>query len=220
MSRRRKQKKNKKPLILAGAVILAILILLGLFRCGAGRMAGRNASYTVKDGVPDFITVDLLTVNPYSRPGTALKSVNGVVIHYTANQGSSAQANRDYFEGLKDSHVTKASAHFVVGLKGEVIQCIPTAEMAYASNSRNSDTVAIECCYRKTDGSFESATYASVIKLTAWLCLKYNLSAEDVIRHYDVTGKNCPKYYVEHPDKWKTFRKDVNAMLKKMKKNS
>jgi N-acetylmuramoyl-L-alanine amidase len=220
MSKQRKRKKNKKPLILTGAVILVFLILFGMFRCSAGKTAGLDASYTVKDGVPDFITVDLLTVNPYSRPGIALKSVNGVVIHYTANQGSSAQANRDYFEGLKDSHETKASAHFVVGLDGEVIQCIPTAEMAYASNSRNSDTVAIECCYKKSDGSFESATYSSVIKLTAWLCLKYNLSADDVIRHYDVTGKNCPKYYVEHPDQWKTFRKDVAAMLKKMKENS
>lgn len=62
-------------------------------------------------GAPE-LDVELLDVNEYSRPGTTLKQVNGIVIHYTANPGSSAMANRDYFEGLKDAHTTKASSHF------------------------------------------------------------------------------------------------------------
>ena len=90
-------------------------------------------------GAPE-LDVELLDVNEYSRPGTTLKQVNGIVIHYTANPGSSAMANRDYFEGLKDAHTTKASSHFIVGLEGEVVQCIPTTEIAYASNDRNGDT--------------------------------------------------------------------------------
>lgn len=166
--------------------------------------------------VPDFITVDLLDVNSYSRPGIALKKVNGIVIHYTANPGSSAKENRDYFNNLQNTHLTKASAHFIVGLNGEVIQCIPTREIAYASNQRNYDTISIECCYRKQDGSFQKKTYRSLIHLTAWLCRKYGLSASDVIRHYDVTGKLCPKYYVSHPDKWKQLKKDVSRELRRM----
>ena len=47
------------------------------------------------------------------------------------------------------------------------------------------------------------------MQLTAWLCNKYGLTADQVIRHYDVTGKLCPKYFVEHEDAWKAFRKDV-----------
>lgn len=159
------------------------------------------------------LDVELLTVNPYSRPGTALEKVNGIVIHYTANPGATAIANRNYFENLKDTHTTKASSHFVVGLEGEIVQCIPTAEIAYASNDRNSDTISIECCYKNEDGSFEQATYDSVIRLTAWLCEKFGLTSEDVIRHYDVTGKLCPLYYVEHEDAWTQFKKDVDTYL-------
>ena len=36
-----------------------------------------------------------------------------------------------------------------------------------------------------------------------------DLSPKDVIRHYDVTGKACPKYFVDREDAWKQFRKDV-----------
>ena len=49
--------------------------------------------------------------------------------------------------------------------------------------------------------------------MTAYLCEKYQLTEKDVIRHYDVTGKNCPKYFVEHEDAWQTFLADVAAAL-------
>ena len=52
--------------------------------------------------------------------GIATNKITGIVIHYTANPGASAMNNRDYFEGLKDSHITKASSNFVVGLEGEI----------------------------------------------------------------------------------------------------
>ena len=50
--------------------------------------------------------------------------------------------------------------------------------------------------------SFTDATYRSLVQLTAWLCAKYDLTADQVIRHYDVTGKICPKYFVEDEDAW------------------
>lgn len=54
-----------------------------------------------------------------------------------------------------------------------------------------------------------------MVKLTAFLCAKYELNADAVIRHYDVTGKNCPKYFVENEDAWALFKADVNAALEK-----
>ena len=156
------------------------------------------------------INLHLLTKNPYSRPGTALSKINAVVIHYTASPGGTAEQNREYFEDLKVFKTRKASAHFIVGLKGEIVQCIPTKEIAYASNNRNKDTVAIECCHSDDSGKFNEATLDSVKKLTAWLLVKNGLSAEDgIIRHYDVSGKLCPKYFVEHEDEWEKFKKDV-----------
>lgn len=155
------------------------------------------------------LDVELLTINEYSRPAMALEQVNGIVIHYTANPGTTAIQNRSYFENLAETHETKASSHFVIGLEGEIVQCIPCNEISYASNDRNYDTISIECCIEDETGKFNGNTYNSLIKLTTWLMGRYDLSSEDVIRHYDVTGKNCPKYYVEHEEAWDTFKDDL-----------
>lgn len=165
------------------------------------------------EGAPDF-EVQLLTPNPYSRPQTALKEIKGIVIHYTANPGTTAQQNRNYFEGLKDSKVTKASSHFIVGIEGEIVQCIPSSEIAYASNKRNADTLSIECCHMDATGEFSGETYESLVHLTAWLCGKFGLTTEDIIRHYDVTGKMCPLYYVENEEEWQKFLQDVQAYIR------
>ena len=155
------------------------------------------------------LDVELLTINEYSRPALAHEQVNGIVIHYTANPGTTAIQNRSYFENLAETHETKASSHFVIGLEGEIVQCIPCNEISYASNDRNFDTISIECCIEDETGKFNGNTYNSLIKLTTWLMGRYDLSSEDVIRHYDVTGKNCPKYYVEHEEAWDTFKDDL-----------
>ena len=106
-------------------------------------------------------------------------------------------------------------AVILIGLEGEIIQCIPTWEMAYASNDRNADTISIECCHPDENGKFTDATYRSLVQLTAWLCAKYDLTADQVIRHYDVTGKICPKYFVEDEDAWVEFRRNVQDALEK-----
>lgn len=162
------------------------------------------------------LNVDLLSVNEYSRPGITLAQVRGIVIHYTANPGSSAKANRDYFEGLKEAQTTKASSHFIIGLDGEIIQCIPSTEISYASNDRNKDTLSIECCHPDETGQFNASTYQSMVDLTGWLCQRFGLTSQDVIRHYDVTGKLCPIYFVEHADAWEQFRADVDAKIEEI----
>ena len=168
--------------------------------------------------VPDYVEQDYLTVNEWSRPGTELEEINGVVIHYVGNPGTTAHANRNYFESLSSGQEgTYASSHFIVGLEGEVIQCIPLTEVAYASNERNADTVSIEVCHPDETGEFSPVTYDRAVELTAWLCVRFKLDPEtDVIRHYDVTGKECPRYYVEHPEAWDAFRADVSAAIKEL----
>lgn len=166
-------------------------------------------------GRPEIIQ-DFIVENPYSRSGIPLEQINGIVIHYVANAGSTAEENRNYFENLKDTHLTKASSHFIIGLEGEIFQCIPLDEISYASNNRNSDTISIECCHKKENGKFNKKTYDSLVKLTAWLCATYGLSSSDVIRHYDVTGKLCPLYFVRHEDAWEEFLSDVQKKLDKI----
>ena len=165
--------------------------------------------------VPDYVEKDYIPVNEWSRPGTPLEDINAVVIHYVGNPGTTARANRNYFASLASGKEgTYASSHFVVGLEGEVLQCIPLTEIAYASNSRNEDTVSIEVCHPDETGEFGPETYESVVRLTAWLCETFHLDPEsDVIRHYDVTGKYCPRYYVENEDAWAALRSDVSDRI-------
>lgn len=198
-------------IVVIGIFAVIIIVILRLTSCIEQRECNEQNLITDQ---PEF-QVELLTFNDYSRPGIAREEINGIVIHYTANPGSTAKQNRDYFEGLKDTKTTKASSHFIVGLEGEIIQCIPTGELAYASNDRNVDTIAIECCHPDETGEFTDATYASLVELTAWLCGKFQLATEDIIRHYDVTGKPCPLYFVDHEDAWSQFKEDVDAYITK-----
>jgi len=161
---------------------------------------------------PEF-EVNLIPVNGYSRPGEELPEVKSVFVHYTANPGTSAEQNRNYFANLAQTGETSASAHFIIGYEGEIIQCIPLWEIAYAVKGRNYDSVSIECCYLEESGKFTEATYDSLVRLTAWLLGKYKLEPEDVKRHYDEGGKNCPKYYVEHTKAWDDLVRDIGQYI-------
>lgn len=159
------------------------------------------------------INKQLLTPNRFSRPQTPLKEVKKVVIHYVANPMSTAQNNRDYFENAVHHH-RYVSAHYVNGLQGEIIQCVPESEIAYCSNSANTYSISIENCHPTADGHFNAATYKSLVELTADICERYKLNPlTDVIRHYDVTGKACPLWYVSHPDEWEQFKRDVAKFI-------
>lgn len=169
---------------------------------------------------PDLpISEEFLTVNSYSRPGLALTaSPKYIVIHYTANPGSTAEQNRNYFENLKDTGETYASAQFVIGLEGEIIQCVPCNEMAYCSNNLNEMCISIEMCHPDDTGSFHDATYNNCVYLVAHLMNYYHLDMDHLIRHYDVTGKNCPKYFVEHEDRWIVFKDFVEEYRERFRK--
>ena len=159
------------------------------------------------------MTEEFLTENPYSRPGERLEGVRNVFVHYTANKGTSAAQNRSYFENLGTTGETSASAHFIIGFEGEIIQCVPLDEIAYAVMGRNYDSVSIECCFLDDDGEFTWATYQSLVRLCAWLLDEYDLSSEDILRHYDEGGKKCPLYYVDNEEKWEQFKQDVEKYM-------
>lgn len=157
----------------------------------------------------------LLTKNPYSRSGEKQGKIEYIVVHWVGNANSSAIANRNYFENLRLTRKTKASAHYVIGLKGEVIQCIPNNEVAFhaGSHSMNRKSIGIENCHPDWGGKFNDATYNSLIELCVTLCKQYGINADHVIRHYDVTGKQCPLYYVKNQTEWALFRNRIAQRL-------
>ena len=215
---RKKQERVRQLLLMTmfGCVFLivaaaAIVLIRTVF--------GEKPADPKEVAVPDWVTADYLTPNPYSRPQKPLTEVKGIVVHYVANPCSTARENRNFFEGLKNQtgnepDVKSVSSHFVIGLEGEVVQCIPIDEVAYASNHRNSDTISIECCHPDISGKFYDSTYESLVRLCAYFCHEFRLKPDAVIRHYDVVGKSCPKYFVDHPEEWEAFREDVKKAMK------
>lgn len=213
----KKEKKNHIKLILyidlvLLAAILAVSVLLVLRWY---REANRPVLAAIES--PPWIEEDLLRLNRFSRPGTKRRQVNDIVVHYVSNPGTSAGQNRNYFDNLADqtgTNTISASSHFIIGIDGEILQCIPIEEVAYANYPRNEDTVSIECCHPDASGQFSQATREALVRLTVWLCQELNLSERNVIRHYDVIGKDCPKYYVEHEDEWKALKRAIKKKRK------
>lgn len=161
------------------------------------------------------IQSQLLTPNPYSRSGLPLRQVKKLVIHWVANPTSSALANRNYFENLK--HGTRgvyASSHYIVGLEGEIIECIPDTEQAYHAKNANTYSLGIEVCHPDWEGQFDTPTYEALTQFLAKLCMTYTLDpATDILRHYDITGKVCPKFYVHHPAHFTKLKADVASII-------
>ncbi len=220
--RRRYEKQRRKALIARALLVLAILALVAGIVAGVAWLV---KNHNKQQGIPvislenvakmpePIIKEDFLPFNEYSRPGTELPVVKKIFVHYTANQGTTAQQNRNYFAGLAESHETSASSHYIIGYNGEIIQCLPLGEIGYAVKGRNFDSISIECCYLDESGEFTEETRQSLIKLTAWLLQEYRLTTEDVLRHHDENGKNCPKYYVENEEAWKQLRMDLLSYI-------
>jgi N-acetylmuramoyl-L-alanine amidase len=174
----------------------------------------------------------LITKNIFSRPGKNLFGVKGIVIHWVGNAGTSAMANRNYFESLarqssNDAASRYASAHFIIGLDGEIVQCLPVSEMAYHVGAKkykpeaitafghipNNCTIGIELCHPDTSGEFTEATLDAAVKLAAMLCKQFLLSPPDIWTHNQITGKDCPLWFVKNPDDFESFKMDVQDIL-------
>jgi N-acetylmuramoyl-L-alanine amidase CwlA len=156
----------------------------------------------------------LLTPNRWSRPQKELDTVKGLVIHWVGNPGTSAEANWMYFENRKNGNTGYGSAHYIIGLKGEVIHCIPDSEMAYHVGAKyyteyalekfgaypNNCTIGIETCHLDDDGNYSTATLLALHDLCVSLCKTWHLRPMgDITTHHAITHKVCPKFFVDHP---------------------
>ena len=158
----------------------------------------------------------LITPNKWSRPQTKIGTIKNIVVHWVGNAGSTAENNAKYFDSLKDGRGVYASAHYIIGNDGVVIRCVPENEVAYHASSANNYSIGIEVCHPDGTGKYTDAAYKALIELLVDLCNRYKLEpAQAIIRHYDVTGKICPKYYVENESVWKKLKDDVSKEMNK-----
>lgn len=220
---RRKRRKRNAFLAVLGLIAVAALLIF-LFTQSAELVNPQDEVKTTQSSgkpskrgegkpvpLPDYVTEMLIPVDGTSRRGVELEGVNNIVLHYVANPGTTAVQNRNWYANPQ----SEVSSHFLVGIDGEVILCVPLSEKSSASNERNRDTISIEVCHEDETGQFSEAAYQSVVKLCAYLLERYGLHEEDIIRHYDVTGKLCPLYFVENEAAWEKLKQDVKTEMKK-----
>jgi N-acetylmuramoyl-L-alanine amidase CwlA len=141
--------------------------------------------------------------------------VHWIVLHFTANNGDTAQNNADYFAregGLN------ASAHYFVDTE-RIVQSVKDGDTAwhcgkerggsYYNDCRNANSIGIEMCSVIRNGVYviPEETMKRAAKLTRELMAKYHVPVSRVCRHYDVTHKDCPEPWVRNPKQWENFKK-------------
>lgn len=124
--------------------------------------------------VPEAIAVWANPLNYRLRPQA---QENGpyslIVIHITSGRADPYGPARMWQEPL----TPPSSAHFVVGQKGELLQCVPLKFAAYHAHRANSYSIGVEHCVRepgelgKTDPGMPPTTelYATSARLVAYL---------------------------------------------------
>ena len=182
------------------------------------------------------ITESLLSKNIFSRPGKPLDRVMAVVVHYLGNPGQGPRGARDYWESLKTQDAAdavpdrSASAHYIVGLDGAILRTIPETEKAYhcgaakytpaaeaffgiyctPQNSPNRVTIGVELCHPRADGEPTTFTRSAALELLRDLCRRHGLDPRrDIWRHHDITGKDCPRFFVAHDQAWRDFIAEI-----------
>ncbi len=128
----------------------------------------------------------------------------GIVLHYIGNPGTSAAANANYFKNV-DSQI---SVHYIVD-DNDIIEIIPPEKKSYGTSSKtyNESFIQIEMCHPDKSGKISDETMNRVVWLCRQLVDKYGL--KHVIRHYDVTGKRCPVYFVNNPGEWRELQNEI-----------
>lgn len=141
--------------------------------------------------------------------------INWICLHFTANNGDTAQNNADYFAregGLN------ASAHYFVDTE-RIVQSVKDGDTAwhcgrerggsYYNDCRNANSIGIEMCSVIRNGVYviPEETMKRAAKLTRELMAKHHVPVSRVCRHYDVTHKDCPEPWVRNPKQWENFKK-------------
>lgn len=136
-----------------------------------------------------------------------------IVMHWTGVVDQTAKGNATYFN--REDNLN-ASAHYFVDDK-EIYNSVPIHDIAWHCGSskgyihpdaRNYNSIGIEMCF-STDENKNQKMIQNAVELVKRLCAIYDISTRNIIRHYDVTGKNCPAPWVNNPDLFSKFKEEV-----------
>lgn len=144
-----------------------------------------------------------------------------IVVHYTSNKGDTAENNATYF--YREALANPASAHYFVD-ENEIWQSVPENYIAYHCGAktykhpycRNSNSVGVEICMNDKNGNVRQGSIDKAVELVKSLMSLYGVPVENVIRHYDVTGKNCPAPMIEDETLWANFKAQLESEEEEM----
>lgn len=191
-----------------------------MFLYNFGRHSGKiKGGGCVKENILD--TVVTIPCHPRNKGGRRrADQIKYLVYHYTANDGDRSANNGRYFR----DNVVRASAHYFVD-DDAVTRSVEDLEVAWAVADKkwsdcavtgggklygvvtNTNSLSIEMCDTRRDGTLMAteATMARAARLGRALMEKYHIPIERVIRHFDVSGKHCPAYFMDEK-KWAAFK--------------
>ena len=147
------------------------------------------------------------------------RGIKYIVVHYTAGKNDTARANTEYFKKAYRG----ASAHYFID-EGGVWQCVEDKDIAWHVGAvsykhrlcRNYNSIGVEMCtsYTPQTGYYiDGKTAANTACFVRELMEKYSIPIENVLRHYDVTGKCCPAPWVTDGNKWEMFKETVEEKI-------
>lgn len=161
--------------------------------------------------------IKTIPCNKYNYGGKrSIRKLEAIVLHYTANNGDTAENNGNYFK----NNIVGASAHFFIDRKGNVIRSIYVKYTAWAVESKgmklkgiwnNINTISIELCdfnKNKELSPEQMKALKILIKRIQRYVYLHGGKKLDIIRHFDVCGKACPANLVDDA-KWQKFKKEV-----------
>lgn len=151
---------------------------------------------------------------PYNRRPATLLEPTTITIHNTGNPSSTAKNERAWL--TNSSNTRTASFHIVIDDK-EAIEVIPLNEVAWhagdgsGAKSGNRTSIGIEIC---ESGQYE-LTLEHAAQLVASMLKERNWNVDRLRRHYDWSGKNCPRTMNANGNwsGWSSFVQRVRAKL-------
>lgn len=147
------------------------------------------------------------------------RPIKYLVLHYTAGKGDTAAGNIAYFQ----NNVVYASAHYFVDRNGweqsvddnDIAWAVGTAGVYHQKHSdcNNYNSISVEMCCNFDGYTISPYTIRNAAILCYRLMIRYDIPITNVLRHWDVVDKECPKPWVDMPELFENFKRKLNYMV-------
>jgi hypothetical protein len=154
-----------------------------------------------------------LPIDERVRSGRKRIDTWGTSVHWVGGMpGHTAMGIRNWWI----ENMNYSSGNLVIDSQGP-LEVIPIDEEAYHSGTTKQyrkivkefgvppykHLVCIEFCHQEDNGDPGPVVEGHLIDTLADICRYYgHYPRHRIIRHYDITGKRCPRWYVDNPGAW------------------